>query len=168
MIRLPFYKSKAWLYMRYIIDELSTTQIGEICGCYNMTICRWLIRHEIKVRSSSEAQRGELNHNFGKTISDKHKRILSERWKGANNPSWNGKRKTTYRKEAWAVWEKHFGPRPKGGIIHHIDGDYRNNDISNLLLTTYSEHSRIHGNYLDSNFIEAGKATRFTGRRRDP
>jgi hypothetical protein len=59
------------------------------------------------------------------------------------------------------VWEKHYGPRPSGKIIHHIDGDYTNNDISNLMAVTYSEHTSIHGNHLNEKFIEAGRATRF-------
>lgn len=33
---------------------------------------------------------------------------------------------------------------PKGFVIHHIDGDKHNNDISNLALVTSSAHSKIH------------------------
>ena len=160
------YQNKKWLEHYYLIEKLSTTQIGKICGVYSMTIYRWLMRHGIKVRTKSESQIGALNHMFGKSIPEERKKILSERWKGKKNPSWSGKQKTTLRKEAWAVWEKYYGPIPKGQILHHIDGDYANNDISNLMLTTYSEHSHIHGGYLNKNFIEGGKATRFQRRDR--
>lgn len=158
---LKLYQNKKWLEYYYLIEMFPTTQIGKICGVYNMTIYRWLIRHGIKVRNRSERQMGRLNHRSGKPISEEHRKILSEKWKGEKNPSWNGKQRTTLRKEAWAVWEAYYGPIPKGQILHHIDGDYTNNDISNLMLTTYSEHAHIHGNHLNGNFIEAGKATRF-------
>ena len=42
------------------------------------------------------------------------------------------------------VWEKHYGKIPDGHQIHHIDGDKKNNDISNLQLVTALEHKRIH------------------------
>lgn len=33
---------------------------------------------------------------------------------------------------------------PKGYVIHHIDGDIDNNDISNLQILTISEHIKLH------------------------
>jgi hypothetical protein len=33
----------------------------------------------------------------------------------------------------------------KGEIVHHIDGDKRNNNIENLFLTTPAEHNKLHG-----------------------
>ena len=32
----------------------------------------------------------------------------------------------------------------KGEIVHHIDGDKKNNDISNLYLTSVAEHNKLH------------------------
>ena len=29
--------------------------------------------------------------------------------------------------------------------VHHIDGDYKNNDISNLTILSASDHARLHG-----------------------
>lgn len=42
------------------------------------------------------------------------------------------------------VWEYHHGEIPKGIQIHHIDEDKSNNDISNLMSMTISEHSSYH------------------------
>lgn len=39
------------------------------------------------------------------------------------------------------VWEKHNGPIPKGYVIHHIDGNCQNNDISNLECITSEAHN---------------------------
>jgi hypothetical protein len=47
------------------------------------------------------------------------------------------------------IWSDHFGPIPKdlnsrSYEIHHIDGDRKNNDISNLKCITIEEHYEIH------------------------
>ena len=47
------------------------------------------------------------------------------------------------------LWESHYGPIPKDeeGFsyeIHHIDGDHKNDNISNLKLVTIKEHLNIH------------------------
>ena len=49
------------------------------------------------------------------------------------------------RKEHILVMEQHIGRKLKlGEIVHHIDGNKTNNDISNLQLMTAQEHSRMH------------------------
>lgn len=35
-------------------------------------------------------------------------------------------------------------PLKEGEIVHHIDGNKRNNDPSNLMVMTQSEHCRLH------------------------
>lgn len=43
------------------------------------------------------------------------------------------------------VMELHLGRRlKKGEVIHHIDGNKQNNDLSNLLLTNKSDHRNVH------------------------
>lgn len=43
------------------------------------------------------------------------------------------------------VWERHHGrPVPDGHQIHHVDFDKLNNDPSNLLAVTPTEHKRLH------------------------
>ena len=43
------------------------------------------------------------------------------------------------------VWSFYNGEIPKGYHIHHIDGDVKNNDISNLELMEASAHLRMEG-----------------------
>jgi hypothetical protein len=53
----------------------------------------------------------------------------------------------SYRK----IWEKHNGKIPYGYEIHHIDGNRKNNHISNLLCVSIEDHYKIHyeqGDYL--------------------
>ena len=42
------------------------------------------------------------------------------------------------------IWEDHNGPIPEGYVIHHIDENKLNNDISNLELMLWSEHNSHH------------------------
>ena len=41
-----------------------------------------------------------------------------------------------------AVWEHFNGEIPKEYVVHHVDGDKSNNDISNLTLLTKAEHRK--------------------------
>jgi hypothetical protein len=42
------------------------------------------------------------------------------------------------------IYKTFNGPIPKGHIIHHLDHNVLNNNPSNLVLLTQSEHNRIH------------------------
>ena len=42
------------------------------------------------------------------------------------------------------IWESLHGPIPKGYVIHHIDGNSKNNDPSNLRLMKHGEHVALH------------------------
>lgn len=49
------------------------------------------------------------------------------------------------RREHIVVWENVTGKKlPKGYVIHHIDGNGKNNDFSNLQLMTRAEHNSLH------------------------
>lgn len=43
-----------------------------------------------------------------------------------------------------AVWEHFNGEIPKGYVVHHVDLNPENNDISNLTLLTKAEHRKLH------------------------
>lgn len=43
-----------------------------------------------------------------------------------------------------AVWTHHNGTIPDGFHIHHIDEDTENNDITNLMCVSNSDHRKIH------------------------
>lgn len=80
------------------------------------------------------------------------------------NPNWRGGRKCAkdgyihiyrpdhpnaiegkYVYEHQLVMEEHIGRYiRKGEVVHHIDGNKHNNDISNLLLLSASDHMKLH------------------------
>ena len=41
-------------------------------------------------------------------------------------------------------WVKAQGPIPAGMLIHHIDGNYKNNHPDNLSMITRAKHNTIH------------------------
>ena len=55
------------------------------------------------------------------------------------------------------IYQCHIGRKlERNEIVHHIDGDFRNNEISNLELMSRSDHSRMHsiGRIMDASTKE--------------
>jgi len=69
------YKDKKYLKEEYVVKHRSARQIGEDCNCNETTIRRWLRKHNIPVRTLSEALKG-------RTHSKEARRKLSEAHKG--------------------------------------------------------------------------------------
>ena len=44
------------------------------------------------------------------------------------------------------IYEKFVGNIPEDCVVHHIDGNKLNNDILNLEVMSFEEHSRMHKN----------------------
>lgn len=42
------------------------------------------------------------------------------------------------------VWEEHYGSLPKGLVIHHIDKDVLNDDVTNLSALSRAAHLLVH------------------------
>ena len=42
------------------------------------------------------------------------------------------------------VWERHNGPIPRGMIIHHKNGNKKDNRIENLQMMNFNEHMDFH------------------------
>lgn len=73
----------------------------------------------------------------------------SPRWKGGvsmqNDYIFLREDKRKYRAEHRIIVENYLGRKLESNeIVHHLDGNKLNNEISNLMIVTRAEHARIH------------------------
>lgn len=72
----------------------------------------------------------------------------------------NGKRKCLHR----AIVEEYIGRQlTEDEVVHHIDGNRSNNDISNLMVMTQSKHAKLHhmqGDYANMHSQDAKERNR--------
>jgi len=114
------YRNKDWLHQKYVIEYRSMEEIAHLCGLKSLvTIYNWLQKLGIQSRGNSYPD----NHHHG--------------WNGGTTGYWSRK--------AHVVWEKYWREEvPEGYIIHHVDKNIANNEISNLALVTRSYHAKTH------------------------
>jgi len=112
---ITFYRLRFWLYDMYVTKDMTMAEIAEMCNCSESAIRTWLIRHAIKIRP--QKRRGRFEG-------------VSDAW---------------YRGKAREAFEKYWDEEPpKGYLIHHVDRDLTNWDITNLALVTRAFHNTIH------------------------
>jgi len=69
---------------------------------------------------------------------------------GDNHRYWKGGTSDYWRREARKIINC-----PKGLVVHHIDGNWKNNNKSNLMITTQNEHIKIHNKGRKGSFIKS-------------
>jgi hypothetical protein len=85
--------------------------------------------------------KNKLDPRVGSTIIDKDG--YPQIYIGKNYPYRKGG--YSHIREHQYIMEIHLGRRlKKGEIVHHIDGNKRNNNLDNLYLTTVEEHNKLH------------------------
>lgn len=52
MNRAKLYKSRRWLFKKFVVERLSQEEIAELAGTSQATIARWLEKHELTRRVS--------------------------------------------------------------------------------------------------------------------
>lgn len=150
--------SKDELVRLYEKEGRTLTEVAAFFDCGVSTIHRHLKRHEIKVRGISESKRGMK-------LSPEHraKVIKSLRYgqKGEDNPAWKGGRSWKGRSKDSAytiiridgryvpehrhVMEQHLGRKlERTEEIHHKNHIKTDNNISNLVVLSKSEHAKLH------------------------
>jgi uncharacterized protein (DUF1330 family) len=107
---------------------------------------------------------GNTNSKKGKIVKESVKKYLSNKYKGEGNPNWKGGRKIdkngyvlilspshprkrhgSYVAEHRLVVEKYIGRYlEKSEVVHHIDFNTSNNNVSNLMaFNSHSSHNRF-------------------------
>lgn len=147
----------------YTEDLLSTREIGVIIGASREYVRRQLAAQDIPIRHGGEAVATQWVDNdkrraeqsaFGKLRLVKHGEEHAN-WKGGLLETWSGyilehcpghprARQNKVRQHV-LVMEKHIGRYLKEGeIVHHKNGNRKDNRIENLELMTALEHNRFH------------------------
>lgn len=78
------YQNREWLYQKYVVEKMSSVEIGELCGVSAATICNWLrkynftrtIGQSIKIRGSVK---GIKNPNYGNNWTNEQRKIVSKK-----------------------------------------------------------------------------------------
>lgn len=117
----------------YLQNLLSMREIAKIFSCDLSVIKRRLERLNIKLRDHKEnQQRSFAKRRKGYTV---HAAGYCQITYGENRN----------RRLHDVLMEKQIGRRLNSDeVVHHIDGDRRNNDMNNLALMTRSEHTKMH------------------------
>ena len=64
---------------------------------------------------------------------------------GEHARNWIGGTSTYWRNEARKIMSEELGRELLSSeIVHHIDGNYENNNVNNLVITNRSSHMKIH------------------------
>lgn len=109
-----------------------------------------LRRNKIELRTQSEAniisedvRRGETHFNYGDGFSEHKGQVYF-------NLNHN---RVKYSHYIWCITNG-IGQVPKHMIIHHIDGNFRNNNPENLILLDQSTHMKVHAMINDEKFLD--------------
>lgn len=151
-----FFWNKKWLYNEYIINEKSATEIADKQNCHRNNILFWLAKHNIKIRSISQARKikywglkgednpmfnkiGELNSNWKGGISKFSRKFYSsKKWKDICKKVWNRDNNVCQRCKI-----KYYEGLPFH--VHHIKSITEDNyQLINLILLCKNCHDFIH------------------------
>ena len=110
------YKDKNWLQQKYTKEKLNIRRVAKLANVSSSTISDYLRKFNIERRKGWALKKSSQECGYAHAHFEA-KRIWEEWW----------------RQEV-----------PEGYLVHHVDRNWRNNEISNLALVTRSYHTKIH------------------------
>jgi len=149
--RVPITKED--LQKLYYEENRSAVQVAVLFNCTSTTIKNYLRRYGMRVKDSSEVMKGR------KLSVEHRKKVIRtlQQGSGESNPHWKGGSTIDVRgyrrvlvngkyvKEHRLVMESHLGRKlTPDEEVHHISGNKLNNDISNLIILSKSDHAKLH------------------------
>lgn len=151
--------SREELQRLYCDEKLSSKDIGARFGVNHSTVCKHLHKYGIPVRSAAQGGKDFAWKNEGK------KREFTPEWKAnlsAAGKKWGKENASglSYKTGGYVEYtrgenkgrsvhvvlmEQSIGRKlQRNEVVHHIDHDRQNNELTNLRLMTRAEHSRLH------------------------
>jgi len=145
---LPCYKNKEWLEDQYLNKNKTRDEIAELAGVSNPCIGNWVKRFKL-VKPRSAYPNRKPGHGVPGMFSEKVKKKLSEQKLGSKNPAWlgDGASENAGRLRAQKMYPacecETCGAKTRFER-HHIDGNTKNNDRSNILVLCSACHRSHH------------------------
>ena len=159
----PVRNERAILRKLYVDIGLSLCEIGKLVNRDPKTVQGWFHSLGIPTRNKNEAMilaHEKYRHPWlGKKFSKEHREKISKGNVGKKHSwqikeklrrerignQWTGWKGGIDRVTSYRIWGEFWRENiPEGYILHHVDGNYKNNDLCNLALVTRSLHNRIH------------------------
>lgn len=130
------YSQRQELMKLYVEQGLSTRQVGKILGLSHDCVSKRLKKMGIQVEDRLTALSSKRNPCWKNGVTCGNGYVTHS---SKLNPD-------TYReREHRLVMERYVGRKLKPGeVVHHIDGNKKNNHINNLALMDRTAHTRLH------------------------
>ena len=142
--------TKEYLEQKHYVEDMLIQDIASELGVSRFVIGYNMRKYGLKTTPRTPDTTGRVFSE--ETIVKMRKSKI-----GAKNPSYNGGVSSAYGYIMISVGDNNYRPQhvlfmeeiigrrlKKNEVVHHIDENKKNNDISNLRLMTRSAHSRLH------------------------
>ena len=147
------YQNEEWLYDKYWVKELNTTQIAKLCKVHRNTILYQMTKLNITRRNLDKAHLNNNSHwQGGRTVSKEgYVWIWVEPTSSFFSMSYRN-----YIEEHRLVMAQHLSRCLEScEIVHHINGIRDDNRIENLEIMTRGEHTILHQKAKRGNILDA-------------
>lgn len=144
------YRDADWLREKYHDDRLSSAEIADICECSKSTILRWLDRHGIEKRSSSEATKvewegdDERRERTSELMAEMNRSVGCSYFMDSEGYMIASDGRKQVRIHRLVEVAEQGMEAIDGKDVHHVSGDSWLNFAGNTEVHTSADHRRLH------------------------